>query len=447
MSTHEASSQRPADEKREMLRRLLEKKAARPEMEFPLSHGQNALWFLYQFDPDSAAYNVVFAARARSTLNIPALRKALQQLTNRHRALRTTFQNRDGKPIQVVHTRRAVALTEVDASGWTEAELHEQASAEANRPFDLEAGPLFRGTIFSRADDDHVMVFAIHHIIGDFWSLNLMMADVGRLYLPDPSTPPVKLPHPSVQYADYLRWQEAMLKGPEGEALWDYWERNLEGELPFLNLPTDRRFPDEQTTPGAAISFPIDDQLSARLRQLAQGEDVTLFTVLLAAYQVLLHRYSRQNDILVGSPAAGRSRQELEQIVGYLTNMVVFRAKMPGNPRFHDFLQQVRETVIDGLNHQDYPFSLLVGKLDPFRDPRRPPIYQAAFLMERSQFLGTQSTAAMIIGQEGTRFELNGIVLEPYGAAAGGHAVRNQFNRRRLWPTARRLRPIQHRSV
>jgi hypothetical protein len=329
-------------------------------MEFPLSHGQHALWFLHQLDPDSAAYNVVFAARARSAINISALRQALQTLTARHRSLRTSFRERDGEPIQVVHTQRDVALNQVDASGWTEEELYQRASAEAYRPFDLENGPLFRGTIFTRSETDHVLVFAIHHIIGDFWSLNLMMADVGQLYSPDPAIKPATLPRLTVQYADYLKWQEAMLSGPEGTALASYWMENLSGDLPFLNLPTDRRYPEEQTSSGGAIGFPIPDQLSLRLRQLAQEENVTLFTVLLAAYQVLLHRYSRQNDILVGSPAAGRNRQEFESVVGYLTNMVVFRAQMSGNPPFRDFLQEVRETVIQGLNHQDFPYSLLI---------------------------------------------------------------------------------------
>ncbi|NLX97237.1 MAG: amino acid adenylation domain-containing protein, partial [Rhodopirellula sp.] len=417
MSTADAS-RLSMEEKRALLRRLLHDRAARPRQEYPLSHGQRALWFLHQLEPDSTAYNVLFAVRVRSVLDVDILRSALQTLTDRYTSLRTTFEDRGGEPIQVVHRQWPVALAVTDASGWAEDRLYREVSREAYRPFDLEKGPLFRGTIFARTPEDHVLLFAVHHIIGDFWSLVLLMSDLRRIYLADSHGEQVHLPPLSVQYADYVRWQREMLAGGEGERLWQYWSRQLAGDLPRLNLPTDRPYPATPTDRGGAAVFPIDDGLSLAVREFARAEGVTLFTVLLAAWQVLLYRYTRQADILVGSPAAGRGKRGFEQIFGLLTNMIVLRADLSGNPQFRDFLQQVRQTVLDGLDHQDYPFSLLVERLQPIRDPSRPPIYQAAFLMEKSHLLEEQGAAALMMGQSGATWELGGLKMEPFGLRA-----------------------------
>ncbi|NUQ65792.1 MAG: amino acid adenylation domain-containing protein [Pirellulales bacterium] len=417
MSTADAS-RLSSGEKRALLRRLLEERAARSRHEYPLSHGQRALWFLHQLDPDSAAYHVLFAVRVRSKLEIAALRDALQTLTDRYTSLRTTFENRGGQPVQVVHRHRPVALDWTDASGWSEDRLYQEVAACAYRPFDLEHGPLFRGAIFTRGPEDHVLLFAVHHIIGDFWSLVLLMSDLRRIYSADRKGRPLDLPPLASQYADYVRWQDEMLRGREGERLWQYWSRRLAGELPRLNLPTDRPYPAAQTDRGSAVNFEIGDGLSRSMRVLAQAEGVTLFTVLLAAYQVLLHRYARQDDILVGSPAVCRSKRGFEQIFGYLTNIIALRADLSGDPEFTEFLQQVRRTVLEGLDHQDYPFSLLVERLQPIRDPSRAPIYQAAFLMEKSHLLEEQGAAALMMGQSGATLELGGLKMEPFGLRA-----------------------------
>ncbi|MBM4090487.1 MAG: amino acid adenylation domain-containing protein, partial [Planctomycetes bacterium] len=417
MSNPEASSQLSTGDKRERLRRLLQERAA-ARWELPLSHGQQALWFLHELDPDSVAYNVVFAVRVRSPLDLRALRNALQALVDRHAALRTTFSERDGQPVQIVHASRQFVLTEIDARGWSEADLYHRVSAEAYLPFELASGPLFRGTVFTRGHDDHVLLFAVHHIIGDFWSMLLMMSDVARTYRPGATPSATPLPPPSTRFADYVRWHNALMASPEGERLWHYWRSQLSGELPFLDLPTDRPYPLTQSEAGTAINFPFEDRLSRDLLALARRENTTPFMVLLAAYDVLLHRYSRQTDILVGSPAACRGKRGFEQIVGYLTNMIVLRADLSGNTTFRQLLQNVRRTVLDGMNHQDYPFSRLVERLQPIRDPRRPPLFQAAFLMEKSHLRDIQSAASLIIGKKGSSLDLNGLVMEPFGLKA-----------------------------
>ncbi|HPM85077.1 MAG TPA: condensation domain-containing protein, partial [Candidatus Anammoximicrobium sp.] len=379
---------------------------------------QRALWFLHQWDPDSAAYNLPFAVRVRTAIDLAALQRALQIVTDRHSALRTTFPERGGQPIQVIQSARPVAVTTIDARQWSEARLYQEVSTAAYRPFDLARGPLFRGTIFTRAEQDHVLLFVAHHIIADFWSLVVLMSEIRQVYRPGGIGDESPLPPLPVQYADYVRWQEELLASAKGQQQWDYWSQQLGGELPLLNLPTDRPYPEIQTDRGGAVNFEIDDALAQGVNDLARLHGTTLFVVLLAAYQVLLYRYTRQSDILVGSPVATRGKAGFEQLVGYLTNMVVFRSDLGGNPTFAQLLRQVRKTVLGGLQHQDYPFSLLVERLQPIRDPSRPPIYQAAFLMEKSHRAQERGAAAVMMGRPDARLELGGFTMEPFGLRA-----------------------------
>ncbi len=381
------------------------------------------MWFLHQFNPRSAAYNVVFAARVRSALDLEALRSALQTVSDRHSSLRTTFEDRQGQPVQVVHRHVKVAFPEIDASDWSEDRLYQEVSAAAYHPFDLTTGPLFRGAVFTRTEDDHVLLFAVHHVIADFWSLVVLMSDVRQIYQSGgghhvPMVGGARLPPLTVDYADYVRWQDDLLAGPEGRRLWDYWRGRLDDNLSLLNLPTDRPYPAIPTDKGAAVNFLCEGPLAEGIRGLARQEGVTVFALLLAAYHVLLHRYSRQNNILVGSPVACRSQPGFENVVGYLLNMLVFHGDLSGNPTFAEFLQQVRETVLGALRHQDFPFSLLVERLQPVRDPSRPPIFQAAFLMEKSHRLAEQGAASLMMGQAGSRLEVGGFTLQPFGLRA-----------------------------
>ena len=374
------------------------------------------MWFLHQFNPESAAYNVIFVARVRSPLDLAALRNALQVVSDRHSSLRTTFEDRRGQLLQVVQRHVEVAFLEIDAGDWSEDRLYQEVSAAAYQPFDLATGPLFRGAVFTRAPDDHVLLFAVHHVIADFWSLVVLMSEVRQVYQSG-GTGGVRLPPLRADYADYVRWQEDLLAGPDGQRLWDYWRRRLGDDLPLLNLPTDRPYPALQTDKGRPSTSLSTGRLPRRSAALRE-EGVTVFALLLVVYEVLLYRYSRQNDILIGSPVACRSQPGFENVVGYLLNMVVFRGELSGNLTFVEFLQQTRETVLEALRHQDFPFSLLVERLQPVREPSRPPIFQAAFLMEKSHRLAEQGAASLMMGQAGSHLEVGGLSLEPFGLRA-----------------------------
>ena len=274
MSTIQGPNNLTLEEKRSLLRRALREKAAASHRDFPSSQGQRALWFLHQFNPDSAAYNVIFAARVRSPLDLAALRNALQVVSDRHSSLRTTFEDRQGQPVQVVRRQVKVAFPEIDASAWGEDRLYQEVSSAAYQPFDLTTGPLFRGAVFTRTEDDHVLLFAVHHVIADFWSLVVLMSEVRQIYQVGgghhvPMVGDIGLPPLRVDYADYVRWQEELLAGPDGQRLWDYWRGRLGDDLPLLNLPTDRPYPAIQTDRGAAVNFLCEGPLAEGIRGLA----------------------------------------------------------------------------------------------------------------------------------------------------------------------------------
>ena len=366
MSTLDSPRGLSSKAKRAMLRRALQRKLTRREA--PVSHGQRALWLLHKISRDSVAYNLPFAVRIRSPLDVTELRRSLQALVDRHDELRTTFAEKNDEPVRIIHNHQRLSLESRDVSALAEDVVRSLISDEAYRPFDLETGPLFRGTVFSRAEDDHVLLVVTHHIINDFWSLVVMMADLQKIYGKGTEA---TLPAAVVEYDDYVRWETDFLGGPDGDRLWEYWGQELAGRLPLLNLATDHPFCAASNDAGSIVTFELDDDLSIALRELAKSQGTTLFVVLLSAFQVLLHRYSAQDDVLVGSPAACRGRREFEELVGYLTNMVVFRGNLSENPKFCDFLQQMRGKVLRGLEHQEFPFSLLVGT-SPARTSVRP---------------------------------------------------------------------------
>jgi natural product biosynthesis luciferase-like monooxygenase protein len=382
--------------------------------EHPLSYGQRALWFLHQLAPESAAYNVFFAMRVLSDLNVPALRRAFQALLDRHPSLRTTYVVRDGQPAQLIHEQREVYFEEIDASTWSADELDERLVEAAHRPFDLEHGPLFRVHLFTRAAGQHVLLLTAHHIAIDLWSLVLLMDELRLMRPAEDGNAQTSLPAPGVPYTDYIRWQSEMLAGEHGERLWEYWHKQLAGEPPLLKLPIDRPPPPVQTYRGASYTFKLDEQLTARLAVVAKQERATLYMLLLAAFKVLLHRYTAQEDMWVGSLASGRSRAEFKSIVGYFVNPMVLRASLAGNPTFKEFLGQVRLNVLSALKRQDYPFPLLIERLQPVRDPSRSPLFQALFLLQRLHRLEDHNVPLFVMGEAGARMELAGHEVESY---------------------------------
>jgi amino acid adenylation domain-containing protein len=391
------------DDKRALLQELLRKRAAESRAVYPLSHGQRSLWFMQQMHPQSATYNEAFAWRIASAVDAEALRRAFQGILDRHPTLRTTYLTRGGKPMQQVQRLTPLAFEQVDGAGWTLEQIETFLTDEAHRPFDLERDPTLRVTLVSRSATEHVLLLVMHHIAMDLWSLDVILEDLRYLFAAEKIGMAPKVIPQKRHYLDFVRWQAGLLKSEAGDKMAHYWEEQLAGPLPELQLPTDRPRPAVQTHHGSAHNFYLDDKLTARLRNLANAEGASLFMTVLAGFQVLLHRYSGQDDILVGTPTAGRVRPEWRNIVGYFVNPVVLRANLAGNPTFTDFLGQVKGTVRGALENQDYPFPLLVERLQLPRDPSRTPLFQANFAWEKPSG-----------GVEGGAFKLHDLVLEPF---------------------------------
>jgi amino acid adenylation domain-containing protein len=392
--------------------------AAAPESagagEYPLSYGQRALWFLQEMAPDTGSYNLVHAGRVRGELDVQTLRRAFQQLMDRHPALRTTFTARDGEPVQCVHAHTEVHFSHVDASGWSEAYLKERLAEQVYRPFDLERGPLMRVAVFDRPAGEHLILLATHHIVTDLWSLAIVLHELSVIYAAEQTGETPALKPLRTRYADYVHWQADLLDGPEGERLWAFWQKQMAGDLPALNLPADRPRPPVQTYRGAMLARRVDAELTDKLRTLGQTCHANLFTVLLAAFQVLLHRYTGQDDILVGSPKAGRNKKSA-RLVGYFVNPIVLRADLAGNPSFATFLEQVRRTVAEANEHDAYPFARLVERLQPGRDLSRSPIFQAMFAWQKTtRVVDSQGIASFTLNEAGGGLELGELLLEAF---------------------------------
>ncbi len=379
----------------------------------PASHGQRALWFLHQSDPKSAAYNVVFSARIRSVIDLPALRRSFQALVDRHPSLRTTFHEESDRLIQQVRGYLPVPLTVHDRPDIDLPALRKEIHQNSQAPFDLQNGPLVRVDLFKRAADDQILLFTVHHIIADGWSLFLLLDDLRRIYPAerDGGTPPPA--RPVYDVIEHSRWQEAMLAGPEGQEHENYWLSKLAGPLIPLSLPTDRARSVSLPDQGASLPIDLGPGLSNAVREMATREGTTPFVVLLAAYQVLLQRYTGQSEIIVGTPTYGRDRAEFSNIVGYLINMIPLRTTFESDPTFREFLAQMRQTVVEGIQHQDYPFPLLVEKLQPDRGFSRTPVFQTVFILQKfKQFAGLDDSSRLTTS--GVYAEFGGLVLEPF---------------------------------
>ncbi|HEU4597694.1 MAG TPA: condensation domain-containing protein, partial [Pyrinomonadaceae bacterium] len=402
-----------AEDKRALLAQLLQQKASTAERTAPLSYGQRAWWFLHQLEPQNAAYNIMLPARILSEVDVAALGRAFDALLRRHALLRTTFTVEDGQPVQKVAAAAPAGLDVIDATGWDEEQLKRALTEEAHAPFDLERGPVMRLKLYTRAAREHVLLMTVHHIAFDLWSLVNFMHELRESYAAAKHQRAAQLPPLTHQYTDYVRWQEQLVAGAEGERLWNYWREQLAGELPALNLPTFRPRPPVQTFRGAAERFTLDPAVAARLKELSTTAGATLYMTLLAAWQVLLHRYSGQEEILVGSlVASGRNRAEFAKLVGFFDNQIVLRANLADNPTFGEFLARVRQTVLAAFEHQQYPFPLLVEKLQPARDSSRAPIFQTMFILQKAQLPEEVGLLGFGLGVARARLDLGELTLE-----------------------------------
>jgi natural product biosynthesis luciferase-like monooxygenase protein/FkbM family methyltransferase len=381
--------------------------------EAPLSYGQRALWFLHELASDSGAYNVFAAARIHSVPDTAALQVALDKLVKRHPALRTTFPVQSETPVQRVNKVLEITLREQEAGSLSESELHEVLTAETSRTFDLTGGPLLRVSLFKRSLDEYVLLFVAHHIVVDFWSMALLINELGTIYGVQAKLASIDLAPLPLDYLNYARSQAEMLAGPEGERLWHYWQKQLSGAQTVLNLPASRPRPQVQTYLGANEHFRLNNELTKKLKQLAQDSNSTLFTTLLAAFQVLLYRHTGQDDFLVGSPTSGRRAAALRSVVGYFVNPVALRARVSPDMTFASFQRDVRQTVLEAMDHQEYPFGLLVERLQVERDPSRAPLFQVMFSWQQSPFPQQPGLSAFALGESGKRMQIGGLLLEP----------------------------------
>ena len=377
---------------------------------FPLSYGQRGLYFLHHAAPTSNAYQIVIPLRITSAVDVAALRRAFEQLTLRHSSLRSTFQIQGNAPVQHIHPQAMLYFRHEEGIECAE-ELAQRVAEEAKRPIDLANGPILRVFLFSQHAQEHVLLLVTHHIAVDFWSLVILAQDLGAMYTDEKRGQAATFSTPS-SYHEFVDWQQKKLNSMEGERLWKYWQGQLTDAPTLLNLPTNFSRPPVQTYRGATYHYAIDQQLTQQLKEQARALQVTPFMLLLAAFYVVLYRYTAQEDILVGSPVAGRSAQAFAGLVGYITNTVVLRGDLRGNPSFLALLYQIKQTVLEALAHQDYPFTLLVERLQPERDPARSPLIQVMFILQKAQ-LFDEKLALFALEQRGYTLELGGLTVEP----------------------------------
>ena len=386
---------------------------------FPLTYGQQALWFIYEMDPNSATYNVAMTLHIQSTIEIVALRRALQALIERHPALRMTFSTQKNVTVQQVHRHQDVDFRQIDASLWDWDERLRQVEIANAQPFDLMRDSGLRVRLFTHDAADHILLLTMHHIVVDDRALTLLLHELPILYDAETIGHPLTLAPLPATYQDYVRWESDMLAGTEGERLSTYWRKQLAGDIPVLNLPTDYPRPPVQSYNGASCTFELSPTLSQQLKALAKAEGTTLFTTLLACFHVLLYRYSGQEDICVGSPnSTGRTRPEFADVMGYMLNPIVLRFRLSTVPTFRTLLAQTRRTVLDALDHQDYPFPLLVKLLQPRRDPSYSPLFQVMFNLQSmgmDSYHNENSSLVLVplnIAQQEAQFDLTLVINE-----------------------------------
>ena len=386
-----------SEKKRRLLERLLKEKGVQRDPDASItpradrekarqSFLQEGLWFLDRLDPGKATYNIPCAARLRGKLDTEALAHTFGALLERHEILRTRFPEIGGVPHQVVDPPRGFELPTRDLSGMPaserEAEALRIATEEARNPFDLTRGPVFRALLLKLGELEHVLVISIHHIVSDGWSMGVFTRDLIGLYeafVQDPSrTAPLK--PLAIQFADYAEWQRRWLTGARYERLFSFWKSRLDG-CEQLVLPIDRPRSAGSSGAGAHHTFRITPELTERWRAFSKDAGATPFVALLAAFEVLLHTYSGQEDMVIGSPVANRNKSELEPLIGYFVNVLPFRTDLSGNPTFRELIERVRESVDSVHAHQEMPFSKLVEDLKPPRSPGANPIYQVEFTL------------------------------------------------------------------
>ncbi|MBW4684065.1 MAG: amino acid adenylation domain-containing protein [Komarekiella atlantica HA4396-MV6] len=400
----------------------------------PLSYGQEAMWFIYQVAPESVVYNMFITVKINSYLNIAVVNRVWEKIIERHPILRTTYTSHAGKPVQQINQQYKFNLEIIDASNWSEDYLKEKIFAITDRPFNLEKDSVLRVNLFTRSAKEHILLLAMHHIAGDMWSFDILLSEFQALYVneieqvnQEQKEAVANSLTQNKSYLDFVQWQSQMLSSSRGEKLWQYWQQQLTGELPILNLLADKLRPPVKTYQEAAHILKLDEKLIQKLKHLVLVSGTSLYQILLAAFYVLLYRYTNQTDILIGSPMRNRWGKEFKEIVGYFVNLNVLRTSIQESATFKEFLAQVSKTVREAQKHQDYPFSLLAEQLQPERDVSHSPLCQVSFTWQRHRWCEPKENSLhsgeqllemepYLLGhQRGADFDLNLMVMEAQG--------------------------------
>src|SRR5229473_2311589 len=355
--------------------------------ELALSYAQERLWIIDQLEPGSAAYNIPIAIRIRGRLDVDSLEKTLQELVRRHEVLRTRIEMRGGRCVQVIEPAKRELLEREVLGGLSSEKREEEVSRkvleETGRTFDLEHGPLLRVRVLKLGEEEHVLLVTMHHIVSDGWSMGVLVREVARLYEAFVKGEESPLPELGIQYADYAVWQREWLQGEILEGQLKYWREQLK-DVPVLEMPTDHPRPAVASHRGAGVPVQISREVLKGLKELSGQEGMTLFMVLLAGFQVMLSRYSGQEDVVVGAPISNRTHVELEELIGFFVNQLVLRVDLSGDPSVREMLRRVREVCLGAYAHQDLPFERLVEDLNPKRDLSREPLFQVMLVLQNA---------------------------------------------------------------
>jgi amino acid adenylation domain-containing protein len=402
------------------------------ENNLPLSFAQQRLWFIDQLEPYSSTYNIASALRLSGSLDVKALERALSEVITRHETLQTTFPTVDSQPVQLIAEPAPFLLPVVDllqqmndaSADERQREATRLAQEEAQRPFDLSTGPLFRATLLKVEAEEHIALVTMHHIISDGWSIGILIREVATLYAAFSRGEASRLAPLAIQYADYAAWQREWLQGDVLEQQLSYWREHLAGAPPVLELPTDHPRPPVQSFRGARHRFSLNGELTQALTALSRREGATLFMTLLAAFKTLLYRYSEQESIVVGTPIAGRTEVETEELIGFFVNTLVLRTEINAEMSVREVIERVKEGALGGYGHQEVPFEKLVEEMAPERSLSHTPLFQVMFVMQnepRTELEMSGVGVSAVGTQSGTaKFDVTMAITEAEGGLRGG---------------------------
>ncbi len=378
----------------------------------PMSTGQLALWMIHQRAPSGPAYNFAFAARSTRSIDLVALTKACQTLVKRHPVLRTCYRLEGNRAVRVLSDFIEVSIGERDCHDWKESQIVDWIRDEADRPFDLQHGPVIRFSLL-RCRSGDVLSIAMHHVAADLWSMDVLIQELIDLYAMIIGGGSIELGPLPTTYDAYVEWERELDESDEGSRLWEFWQQKLQGAPHLLALPTTYPRPPEQSFQGDSLEWTVPTEVVEGLREVAHAERATMFTIVLAVYQVFLSRICNQDDLLVGTVSASRGRSEWEGIVGYFLNQLVLRTRIVGTPSYRDVLRDTQREVLDALEHQAFPFAKLVEKIRPPRDASRSPLVQTMFIWDKPRHLKESHFAP---GKSSDRLRLKPLLMEQRGA-------------------------------